>query len=99
MKIKSIDIPGIKSLFIFLLGVAVVSCLNSRAESTAAAEEKVPGGGVAYIDAHNHLAGRFGPLSRQVLDYEGAARAALAAMDRYGIEKMLIMPPPLPHNC
>jgi predicted TIM-barrel fold metal-dependent hydrolase len=43
-----------------------------------------------YIDAHNHLAG-----GRQGSgEYFAAASKALDAMERLGIEKMLIMPPP-----
>jgi hypothetical protein len=96
MRTKTIGILGIKLFFIFLFGYAVVSGPNVKAESIVAAEEKIASGGITYIDAHNHLAGRFGPPSRQVLDYEGAARNALRAMDRFGIKKMLIMPPPFP---
>ncbi|MBI4277341.1 MAG: amidohydrolase family protein [Armatimonadetes bacterium] len=49
------------------------------------------------IDTHNHLEGR--TPSRQgppAHDYEGAARVALDMMNRVGIKKMLIMPPPFP---
>ena len=86
MKInKTYGIPGILLVFIIIyFGIAVASAINLTAES----------GGTKYIDAHNHLMGRFGPPGRQVLDYEGAAQVALGAMDKYGIKKMLIMPPP-----
>jgi len=48
-----------------------------------------------FIDVHNHLLGHYGSPSRiQGTDLEGAARVALDAMKRLGIEKMFIMPPP-----
>ncbi len=50
---------------------------------------------IGFIDTHNHLFGRFG--GRQgidEMDYEGAARMAMAAMKQSGIKKMFIMPPP-----
>jgi predicted TIM-barrel fold metal-dependent hydrolase len=85
MKIKTYGIPGMVLVFIIIyFGLAAASAVSLRAESE----------GIKYIDAHNHLMGRFGPPGRQVLDYEGAARVALSAMDKYGIKKMLIMPPP-----
>lgn len=45
----------------------------------------------AYIDTHNHL---FGGSMRDA-NYAGAGYNALSTMDRLGIQKMLIMPPPL----
>jgi len=48
------------------------------------------------IDGHNHLMGRFRTPRGLVLDYEGAAKVALATMQRLGISKMVIMPPPFP---
>ncbi len=53
------------------------------------------GGGVAFIDVHNHL---FGLVlvrgGRAESDYGGAARVAIAAMERFNIARMLVMPPP-----
>ena len=85
MKIRTYGIPGIVLVFIIIyFGIAAASAVSLTAEPE----------GIKYIDAHNHLMGRFGPPTRQVLDYEGAAQVALGAMDKYGIKKILVMPPP-----
>jgi hypothetical protein len=44
-----------------------------------------------YIDVHNHLFGG----SMRGENYIGAANSALSTMDKLGIRKMLVMPPPL----
>jgi predicted TIM-barrel fold metal-dependent hydrolase len=85
MKIKIYGIPAILVFFVIVcFGFIIANVVSLTAEP----EE------TKYIDAHNHLMGRFGPPGRQILDYEGAAQVALAAMDRYNIKKMLVMPPP-----
>ena len=56
------------------------------ASATARAEP-----GAAYIDVHAHL---FGDVGRGQTDYMGAARLAVQTMDKLGIEKTLVMPPP-----
>ncbi len=61
--------------------------------STAGAEESEV---ASLIDTHDHLSGAYGQGGSGRTDYEGAARAALADMDRLGIRRMLIMPPPQP---
>ena len=88
MKIKRycLCMASIVFLFIIFFAVSTADTFSLTAESKD----------IKYIDAHNHLTGRFGPQSRQVLDFEGAAQAALRTMNRFGIEKMLIMPPPFP---
>ena len=86
MRVRTYCMPGIGLLFIILFTIAAVSVFSLTAESKD----------IKYIDAHNHLAGRFGPPSRQILDYEGAAQVALGEMNKFGIKKMLIMPPPFP---
>lgn len=48
-----------------------------------------PSAHVRYIDCHNHL---FAPGPEA--DYAGAVASATAAMDRLGIDKGLLMPPP-----
>ena len=53
-------------------------------------------GSIGYIDGHNHLGGRFPSSSGFISDYQGAAKAALRAMERFGIKGMIIMPPPFP---
>jgi predicted TIM-barrel fold metal-dependent hydrolase len=58
-------------------------------------QKSVPSSEIAYIDCHNHLAGRYGaPGGVGGQDYEGAAQVALASMDQYNITTMIIMPPP-----
>ncbi len=49
-----------------------------------------------YIEVHAHLQGR--TTNGSPLDLEGAAKVALEAMDRLGIQKALVMPPPHPPN-
>ncbi|MEW6668896.1 MAG: amidohydrolase family protein [Thermodesulfobacteriota bacterium] len=49
------------------------------------------GSGKLYIDTHNHLFGG----ARRNEDYVGAGNSAVAVMDRLGIQRMFIMPPPL----
>jgi predicted TIM-barrel fold metal-dependent hydrolase len=83
---------------LFVVFIIFLGCLLAGISAPTCIAESVPAGKIQYIDAHNHLAGRFGPPSRQVLDYEGAAQVALRAMNKFGIGKMLIMPPPFPHH-
>lgn len=53
-------------------------------------DKKIP-----LIDTHNHLFGRYGSRGgHEELDYEGAASVALTEMNRLGIRKIFIMPPP-----
>lgn len=47
-----------------------------------------------YIDTHNHLVGRFGPPVRQSMDYDSCVSVSRGTMDKLGIRKMFIMPPP-----
>lgn len=78
-----------------LFACASTRLLNSKVEPALAARGHVSTGGISYIDTHNHLVGRFGSRSGfPELDYDGAARVALATMAELGIKKMLIMPPP-----
>ncbi|MBI2193893.1 MAG: amidohydrolase family protein [Planctomycetes bacterium] len=51
-------------------------------------------GGLSWVDTHCHLDGRM----KKIVDYEGAAQAAVEAMDQVGIRKCLVMPPPMPPN-
>ena len=56
-------------------------------------------GGIAYIDVHNHLFGRIPGRGAPEFDYRGAVKTAIASMEKFGIKKMLVMPPPLsPEN-
>lgn len=74
----------------------VLTATNLLPAPVVAAEGPAPGVGVQHIiDTHNHLFGRFpaGP-GQTVVDYEGAAQVALETMDKLGIKKLFIMPPP-----
>jgi len=50
----------------------------------------------SYIDVHSHMIGQYGMGPNQGVDYNSAAKAAIEAMNKYGIEKVLILPPPFP---
>jgi len=58
-------------------------------------EDKASTEDIGYIDTHTHLNGRY-RTGRGVflMDYEGAARNLINKMDKLGIEKTIIMPPP-----
>lgn len=51
-------------------------------------------GHLRFIDVHNHLLIHYGPPSSGQMDTEGAARVALAEMERAGMSRMIILPPP-----
>ncbi|MBI5574291.1 MAG: amidohydrolase family protein [Elusimicrobia bacterium] len=52
---------------------------------------------LTVIDVHSHLFGRITNNNGITFkDYEGAVENALSKMDKSGIKKMLIMPPPFP---
>ncbi len=54
------------------------------------------GPSVAWIDTHTHL--EAGPGTGPRSDPAGVVRAALAMMERHGLQKILIMPPPSPRE-
>lgn len=54
-----------------------------------------PGGELQVIDAHSHLNGKMPGGSA---DYDGAVKSALERMDKLGIAKTIVMPPPMPDN-
>lgn len=47
-----------------------------------------------YIDTHMHLDGMYREPGGMVKDYEGAADNLVAMMDRLGVARALVMPPP-----
>lgn len=75
-------------LAIILLAAAIiVSCPDSCGQEAEA----------GYIDVHLHLDGTYrmgGPRGHKVTDYEVAADYLIYHMDKYGVAKALIMPPP-----
>ena len=89
-------IVGFPLTALLMLGLVFIG-VDPIIKSSQGAEKITKGGIDGYIDAHNHLVGRFRSRSGSLLlDYEGAARVALATMNKLGIRKMLIMPPPFP---
>ena len=68
--------------------------LNFSIRPALAAQGPVSVSGIPYIDVHNHLFKQSGPQGFRELNYDGAAKAALKTMERLGIKKMLVMPPP-----
>jgi len=81
--------------------VVAASAYAQRAEGAprrGPAEGRQEKGGPEYVDAHNHLFGRGRSFGRDVVDFEGAAKEALALMDELGIRKMYVMPPPFPDD-
>lgn len=87
----------IKTFCILLVLPLMILSVCTSTSTLNAGKNRPPGSDSSYIDAHNHLHGRFRSHGGSTeLDYEGAARIALAAMEQYGIMKMIIMPPPFP---
>lgn len=74
---------------------ALIGCLGTACAATAPPDAALPGADagsrVPYIDTHAHLDGRISPMAT---DYEGAVSDALETMNRMGIRKTLVMPPP-----
>jgi len=90
-------ISKILHLYLLIFGLVFFMILNLT-KPFLLAEEKGLGLKIGYIDAHNHLHGHIRSPSGVVVDYEGAARVALSTMDKLGIKKMIVMPPPFPLN-
>jgi predicted TIM-barrel fold metal-dependent hydrolase len=95
MKPKPLGMFGLIVFLIILFVCVSTSILYPQPRPRSAPEEQGASKETAYIDCHNHLAGRYGTPGRvEEQDFEGAAKVALSAMDQYGITKMIIMPPP-----
>ncbi len=67
---------------------------NSVDPKSAGSKQASDSSGVNYIDVHVHLMGRSAGSGGS--GDEGAAEAALTAMDKGGIQKSLLMPQPFP---
>jgi len=90
MKESLFHIASAIYFFAFVLGCSTT--VPDRIEERPAIRDD---GSRQFIDAHNHLHGQYGlHPDMQQIDYEGAARVAMDAMNRLGIKKMFIMPPP-----
>ncbi|MFQ6089255.1 MAG: amidohydrolase family protein [Candidatus Methanofastidiosia archaeon] len=78
--------------FILLLG-SLAGCLRNTTgpiESPEDEKSRV----IQFIDTHIHLDGIYRSKATLVKDYETATENLIALMDRYDIDKALIMPPP-----
>lgn len=75
--------------FLFLFVVLITSISLALPVS---ATDKRP----LLIDAHNHIIGQYRAWQETVIDYQGAAEAALKKMNEVGIRTMVVMPPPFP---
>jgi len=75
---------------VVLVGVGILILSAAGSSNPGPAAKSKP----RCIDTHNHLFGMM-PRGRKVVkDFDGAAKVAIEAMDKLGIEKMLILPPP-----
>jgi hypothetical protein len=87
------------SILCVLTGCAGTAGNDKERPATAKTADTAPEGRPGFVDVHNHFLGRYGGRGgTEELDYEGAAREALVAMDKFGIKKMFIMPPPFTPN-
>jgi len=86
-----------KMIFVFILFLIGFPCFGPpvKSQTPGLSPEKLgPSADVPFIDIHNHLITEGG--SRSMPDFPGAVKTALAAMDKLGVQKMLILPPPFP---
>ena len=77
-------------LLFFLMGFEISKESHAQPSSIGSLGKSISETDIVYIDAHNHLSG--GPGIRS--DFPGAVHNALAEMDKLGIRKIFIMPPP-----
>jgi len=80
--------------FLVLCACAATGPENVEKKAALRAPVRELQGNTGVIDVHNHLMGQYGSPSGVQDDYEGAAQVALATMEKLGITKMFIMPPP-----
>ncbi|RPI74486.1 MAG: hypothetical protein EHM45_18800, partial [Desulfobacteraceae bacterium] len=86
---------SLKRIFVFLIFLIGFACFGPsvRSQTPGLSPEKLgPSADVPFIDIHNHLITEGG--SRSMPDFPGAVKTALTAMDKLGVQKMLILPPP-----
>lgn len=94
MRILLTIVAGVCFIAIFPGCVPTVS-ENIERKPAGSPQESISQKTTGFIDTHNHLAGRFGRrLGGEEVDYEGAAKVAMAAMKQFGIKKLFVMPPP-----
>lgn len=95
MKPKTCCTLGLIAFLMILFALANTITLPAQPKSRPSDRGPMVKGAISYIDGHNHLHGQIPSRGgREELDYEGAARVALATMDQFGITRMIIMPPP-----
>ncbi|MEW6376300.1 MAG: amidohydrolase family protein [Thermodesulfobacteriota bacterium] len=95
MKRVVLSIAAGVCLIAFPIGCASTVTENIERKPAGSPQEAVSSKTTGFIDTHNHLFGRFSTrLGGEEIDYEGAAKVAMAAMKQSGIKKMFIMPPP-----
>lgn len=75
---------------LFLAGCATSAALAPGRQYAADPQR------ITYIDTHVHLDGVYRVHGSLISDYGKAADTALTTMNRLGIQKSLIMPPPFP---
>lgn len=68
--------------------IAVVVCSCKKKDDQEQEETEVPN---TYIDVHCHIHGQTGPNQ---FDFATAASGAIEYMDKWKIDKMIVMPPP-----
>ena len=91
---KLSGIAGAIIFFILFFYCPSSEDLNLKIRPVLAAQGHVSRADTPYIDVHNHLFKQSGPRGFKELNYDGAAKVALKTMEKLGIKKMLVMPPP-----
>ena len=85
------------SRLLVLLVFILISLPGCRSSSPS--HVKNSGHRVGYIDCHNHIFAGPSFGGRNIPNYPGAVRSAIRKMDELGIDKMIVMPPPIsPEN-
>lgn len=85
-----------------IFALVLSGCATTTQEKIDTKPGRKPSGYISdrnfqIIDVHNHLFAHYRSSSRiDEVDYEGAAKVALDAMNRLGIKRIFIMPPPFP---
>ncbi len=89
------SIAGFTTATVFFFLVALAGCGSDSETKTSASEGIGTEGPECFIDTHVHLHGKYGRAGQEVVDYEAAADKAFETMDEIGVDKALVMPPPI----